>query len=307
MKSKIRKRWTSGVLLFLTLILAVAISSLYFYFKLTHRVVGQYVEVNNIHLHYTDEGAGEPVILVHGFATNADLNWRLPGIHNELKAHFRVIAMDLRGHGLSDKPHSPEAYGLEMVKDIAALMDELGIQSAHLVGYSLGGFLVLKFAVLYPQRVRTLNIMGAGWANPEERDFQQSLEAIAQQLRAGRAIGPLSAAWPEARRKPGVLHTTFVMLMTRYFNDPLALAAMVEALPEIAVSREDLAHLRVPICVIVGERDPLRGSAENLCANVPCTFILIPGADHVTAPFSQTLRDSLVKCLLYKSMETTRN
>jgi len=290
------KRWLSGLLVALILLFSAATGLLYY--NLTHRVVGQYVEVNGVRLHYTDEGAGEPIILVHGFASNADLNWRLPGIHRRLTSHFRVIAIDLRGHGLSDKPHTSEAYGLEMVEDIAALMDELGIQSAHLAGYSLGGSLALKFATLYPERVRTLSVLGSGWASPEETGFQQALESIARQLRAGQMVGPLSAAWPKARNQPGLLHRAFVMLMTGYFNDPLAMAAVVEALPEIAVSREELSLLSAPICVIVGERDPLRESAENLCANMPCTFILIPWADHVTAPFSKAFQDSLVAFLL---------
>jgi len=72
----------------------------------------------------------------------------------------------------------------------------------------------------------------------------------------------------------------------------------VEALPEITVSREELGLLNAPICVIIGERDPLRERAENLCANVSCTFVLIPGADHVTAPFSQAFHDALVTFLL---------
>jgi pimeloyl-ACP methyl ester carboxylesterase len=293
------KRWKLWVLGLLgALILSFLAAAGFLYHSLTRRVVGQYVEVNGVRLHYTDEGSGEPVILVHGFASNADLNWRLPGIHRRLASHFRVIAIDLRGHGLSDKPHTSEAYGLEMVEDIAALMDQLGIQRAHLVGYSLGGFLSLKFAVMHPERVRTLSVLGAGWVSPEEKDFQQALESIARRLRAGQMVGPLSAVQPEARNQPGLLHRAFVMLMTGYFNDPLALASVVEALPEIAVSREELGLLNAPICVIIGERDPLRERAENLCANMPCTFVLIPRVDHITAPFNKAFQDSLEAFLL---------
>jgi len=290
------KLWVLGLLGALILLFSAAAGSIYYI--LSHRVVGQYAEVNGVRLHYTDEGTGEPVILVHGFASNADLNWRVPGIHRRLASHFRVIAIDLRGHGLSDKPHTSEAYGLEMVEDIAALMDQLGIQKAHLVGYSLGGFLSLKFATMYPERVRTLSVLGAGWASPEEKGVQQALERVARQLRAGQMVGPLSAVQPQTRNRPSLLHRAFVMLMTGYFNDKLALASVVEALPEITVSREELGLLNAPICVIVGERDPLRERAENLCANVPCTFVLIPGADHATAPFNKTFQESLEAFLL---------
>ncbi|MGB9889960.1 MAG: alpha/beta fold hydrolase [Anaerolineae bacterium] len=296
MKYGRRKQRALRAVLALILLLLALVGFLYW--RITSGVVGQYVEVNDVRLHYTDEGTGEPVILLHGFAVNADLNWRLPGIHDQLKPQFRVIAVDLRGHGLSEKPHSPDAYGLEMVEDITALMDTLGLQKAHLVGYSLGGFIALKFATTYPQRVHSLCVLGAGWADPREEGFREALEESARQLRAGRAVGPLVAAWPDAQHRPGWLHTAWVRVMTGVFNDPLALAAMVEALPEVAVSREELSRLEAPLWVIVGERDALRDRAEALCAAVPCTLTLVPGADHVTAPFRRAFYDALLECLL---------
>jgi pimeloyl-ACP methyl ester carboxylesterase len=153
-------------------------------------------------------------------------------------------------------------------------MDQLGIQRAHLVGYSLGGFLSLKFAVMHPERVRTLSVLGAGWVSPEEKDFQQALESIARRLRAGQMVGPLSAVQPEARNQPGLLHRAFVMLMTGYFNDPLALASVVEALPEITVSREELGLLNAPICVIIGERVPSENVRRTCAPTCPARLSL---------------------------------
>ena len=85
------------------------------WYLLIHRVEGSFVVLEGVPIHYTTEGEGEPVVLLHGFAVNADLNWRLVGITERLATEFRVIAVDQRGHGLSGKPHEPASYGMELV------------------------------------------------------------------------------------------------------------------------------------------------------------------------------------------------
>ncbi len=91
---------------------------------LAHRVRGEYFDSNDVSIHYTHytvEGEGEPLVLLHGFAVNADLNWRLSGLTKELAKKYMVISLDLRGHGLSGKPHDANAYGDEMVEGIPEL------------------------------------------------------------------------------------------------------------------------------------------------------------------------------------------
>ncbi|HEX72751.1 MAG TPA: alpha/beta fold hydrolase, partial [Candidatus Hydrogenedentes bacterium] len=119
-----RKRWLAAFLVLGALLIAAALLA----FFATRRVTGDYFDSNGVRIHYTVEGAGDPVILVHGFAANADLNWRLPGVTKALAKEFRVIALDNRGHGLSDKPHDPQQYGAEMIEDVVRLMDHLGIE-----------------------------------------------------------------------------------------------------------------------------------------------------------------------------------
>jgi pimeloyl-ACP methyl ester carboxylesterase len=97
---------------------------------ITRRAEGRTFSAGDVRLHFTDEGAGTPVVLLHGFAVNADLNWRLPGVTQALSRNHRVIALDLRGHGLSDKPHDPERYGFAMAQDVIELLDHLGIAEA---------------------------------------------------------------------------------------------------------------------------------------------------------------------------------
>lgn len=104
-------------------------------------------ESGGTRIHYTEHGDGEPLVLLHGFAVNGDLNWRLPGLQQKLAEEFRVIVPDQRGHGASG---SAPAYGIAMVDDLRRLLDHLGVDRAHVAGYSLGGVVTLKFATSIP-------------------------------------------------------------------------------------------------------------------------------------------------------------
>ncbi len=254
-------------------------------FRVTRRAKGSTFDSNGVRLHYTIDGEGEPVVLLHGFAVNADINWRLPGITRELARDFAVISMDLRGHGLSGKPDDARKHGMEMVDDVPRLLDHLRIEKAHVAGYSLGGMITLKLAATRPERLLTASSLGVGWERPENSAFLAALAHIEADLRSGRGIGPLTAYLGDEREKPGLLHTMFVKLMTRYLNDGAALAAMVGAIPELAVTEEDLRRIPVPMCSIVGSRDPLRVGVEAMEGLVPdLTVVVLDGADHISAP-----------------------
>ena len=92
-----------------------------------------YFDAGGVRLRYVEQGKGDPVVLVHGFTNTADI-WWASGIAQDLARDHRVIALDLRGHGKSDKPHDPAKYGREMGLDIVRLLDHLGIRRAHVVG-----------------------------------------------------------------------------------------------------------------------------------------------------------------------------
>jgi hypothetical protein len=121
---------------------------------------------SGVSIRYTIEGRGEPVLLVHGFRASGDLNWRLPGVNKILAEHFRVITIDHRGHGKSGIP-ADHRYGVAMVGDVIGLMDHLGLESAHMVGYSMGGMIVNKLTAMHPHRVRSAVIGGMGWYEPD--------------------------------------------------------------------------------------------------------------------------------------------
>jgi len=269
------------------------------YYQLTHQTKGHFINSDGTMIHYTDEGKGTPVILIHGFAVNIDLNWRKTGVIDYLKKDFRVISIDLRGHGLSEKPHSPNEYGIKMAKDIINIMNNLKIEKAHIVGYSLGGFIAIKLATLYPERMLTLSPLGSGWEKPEESHFFLSIDKMIKKLETNSGVEPISTHLDKEGRKTGILHAIWVKTLTRFFNDPQALIGVLKGLSELQVQEEEIRKISLPICLIIGEKDPLRKGAENLKNTLPCSqLIIIPHKDHVTAPISQQFKEKLKDFLL---------
>jgi pimeloyl-ACP methyl ester carboxylesterase len=280
-----RKMKRGLVALLLLILLLSAAGAAFLYYTVTHRVEGQYFDSAGTRIHYTVQGEGEPVVLVHGFAVNADLNWRRQGIIDALVEEFQVIAVDLRGHGLSGKPHGAEEYGVEMAEDIVRLLDHLKIEKAHVAGYSLGGFLTLNLAARHPERLRSAGVLGAGWEKMEESQFLTIAETLGEQLEAGEGVRPPSGMFGEDRPKPSFIHTAMVKILTRYFNDGLALAGVLRGAKQLALTEEDVRGIPVPMLVIIGTDDPLKVGCDNLKGRVQhLTTVEIPGADHIQAP-----------------------
>jgi pimeloyl-ACP methyl ester carboxylesterase len=212
----------------------------YFYRLLFRK--GAFFEVNGVRLHYVEAGRGTPVILVHGLACDHAANWMLPRVFQKVSRRYRVIALDNRGHGMSDKPYDPAQYGLELVDDVVRLMDHLGIAKAHVVGYSLGGFITLKLALRHPERLLSAAPCGAGWsANPAEE--LKLLYNFSDDFEHGRGITAL-LKWLQAPEKP--LPTPvlwFVNRITCSFNDMKALSCLLRNSPAlVATESEVLVH-----------------------------------------------------------------
>ena len=125
--------------------------------------VSDFFSVNGVRIHYLVQGSGSPVVLIHGWYSSAQLNWVDPGTMAVLARHHMVIALDLPGYGRSDRPDGPDAYGEQWIEDINHLLDHLAVPKAHIVGYSLGGMIALKFVVKYPQRVVSGALGGMGY------------------------------------------------------------------------------------------------------------------------------------------------
>ena len=124
----------------------------------------QFFDHDGFDLAFIDRGDGEPVLLIHGFASSHSVNWVTPGwVKTLTEAGYRAIAFDNRGHGLSSKSYEPEDYRAQkMAGDAAALLDHLGIPRAHVMGYSMGARIAAFMALDYPDRVATLILGGLG-------------------------------------------------------------------------------------------------------------------------------------------------
>ncbi len=174
-------------------------------------------------------------------------------------------------------------------------MDHLKIQKAHLVGYSLGGFIALKLAATHPERFITVCPCGAGWEKPDEGQFFKAINKFAEDLRAGRSVGPVVTSFGGDREKPGFIHELWVRILTGYLNDSLALAALMGGLRELGLSEEDVRGLDMPMLGISGGRDPLTVGAKNLIDAAPnYKLVITPGTDHIKTP----MHDEFTKALL---------
>lgn len=247
----------------------------------THRTAGEFFESNGQQTYYTDEGEGVPVILVHGFAVNADLNWRKPGIVKALAKDYRVITLDCRGHGLSAKPHERDHYGKEMIDDVARLMDHLEIEKAHLVGYSMGGFITLKFAETYPERLYSAIPCASGWDTLDGESGELMRDIVASIEDHGR-FDPISN-----RLDPTHHANAFKLAAANFFirsaNDVEAVVNVFRAFGDFEVAEDYLRKNEVPCRMIVGTKDGIRDMSEKLdgvMTNHETYYV--EGGDHIT-------------------------
>jgi pimeloyl-ACP methyl ester carboxylesterase len=257
---------------------------------------------NGVKLHYVTEGQGEPLILIHGFSASAYTNWMLPGVFNKLAQHYHVIAIDNRGHGLSGKPHELSKYGVEMVQDVVRLMDHLHIQKAHVVGYSMGGFITAKLVTTHPERVISAVIGGAGWSRPE--DDHTVIEATAKSLEEGHGIAPLMKALTPAGVRYDEQQSKVRNQMVMAANDPQALACCIRGLLNLTVPREALVNNKVPTLAIVGEKDPLKRGVDALDGVMSnLKVIVVKGGDHITTFRSSQFLDAVTDFLAAHSAQ----
>lgn len=217
-----------------------------------------------IRLHYTLQGQGQPLLLLHGLAVNADLNWRYCGWLRSLARHYQVITLDLRGHGQSSKPQQVEQYGLELVRDIPALLDHLQIDKTHLAGYSLGGFITLKACALYPQRLTRAVLLASGWVEPEDSRLFDNLDQWANNVLKQAPYRSVLTVAGDANGQPNRFETWVEYQFVRRLNDRHTLHAIVKSLRALAVTPTELAQITTPLRLIIGATDPMLGTARKL-------------------------------------------
>jgi len=227
----------------------------------------------NVEIAYLDEGQGDPIVLVHGFASTKEINWVGPSwLATLTRAGRRVVALDNRGHGASTKLYEPDEYQMtSMAGDVRALLDHLAIARADVMGYSMGGRITAFLAVHDPERVRSAIIGGLGIRLVEGHGSAMA-NIIADALLAPSLDDVID---PTGR--------TFRIFAEQTKSDRRALAACMRR-PRQTLSREQLAAIRAPVLVAVGTRDDVAGSGPELAAIIPCARALdIPGRDHMLA------------------------
>lgn len=204
---------------------------------------------------YTIEGAGEPVLLIHGYTANGNLNWRGPGIAQALSQKYQVIVPDVRGHGRSDTP--PEGqHGIKVVDDMVRLLDHVGAKQAHVVGYSMGGMISIKLATLHPERVRSLLVGGMGWLQEGTDTAKKYATDTAESER---------------------------------------LQASLRGFGDFATSEAAMKALAMPIKVIVGTDDNLSKWVDRWKVIVPALDVeLVQGATHQGCVFRPELKQGIL-------------
>ena len=231
----------------------------------------QSFDSDGVKIAYMDEGEGEPILLIHGFASNVTTNWiDAQWVRTLLKAGRRVIAYDNRGHGQSEKLYDPDRYGApEMAEDARRLLDHLGIARADVLGYSMGARIAAFLALAHPERVRSVIFGGLG----------------INMVRGMIGSGPLAKAL-EAPRIEDVTNDTarsFRAFAEQTKSDLKALAACMRG-PREKVAAEQLATIKVPVLVAVGSGDVIGGSGAALAELIPgAQFLDIAGRDHMKA------------------------
>ena len=200
---------------------------------------------------YAVEGAGPPLLLIHGVGASLD-NW--DGVVAALGGRFRTIRFDLRGHGESSKPPGPYSAAL-FAADARALLDHLGIDRCHVAGHSLGATVALRLALDAPDRVERLALLSAAAGRTEE-ERQRVLErlAIVADGIPGEHFRRSLPRWftDEFRAaNPELLERYAARNMA---NDPRAYAAAYHVLATTDLA-DEAAGIRVPTLIVTGEGD----------------------------------------------------
>jgi len=226
---------------------------------------------DGVTIDYSDDGAGPLVVLVHGYASNRTINWfNTSWVKTLTGAGYRVVAIDNRGHGKSEKLYDSEAYQTgTMSGDVVRLLDHLGAETAVLMGYSMGARISAFTALLAPERVRALILSG-----------------LASNIVDGVEGGPEIAAAMEADSVADVTDRNaraFRVFADQTGSDRKALAACIRASRQV-LSEEQVHEITAKTLIVAGDRDDIAGSPEGLAALMPdAEPVTLPGRDHMTA------------------------
>lgn len=245
----------------------------------------QHFSSDGVDIAFLDEGDGEPILLIHGFASNIVINWGSTSwIDTLIGAGRRVIALDVRGHGRSAKLYDPAQYAVElMARDAANLLAHLGIARADVMGYSMGARVTAVLALRSPRMVRSAILGGMGAALVEGIGGEDAIVAALEASSLDDVVGEPGRAYRKFAEQTG--------------SDLKALAACMKVSRE-TIAAESLATLDMPVLIAVGEKDTVAGSAEGLSRLIPrAQAFVIPGRDHMLATGANPFKRRVVAFL----------
>jgi len=238
-----------------------------------------------VEIAFLDEGEGEPILLIHGFASTKEVNWVNPGwVATLTRAGRRVIALDNRGHGKSTKLYDPADYHTgRMAEDARALLDHLGIERADVMGYSMGARITAFLALDYPQRVRSAILGGLGIRLVDGVGLPESIADALEAPSLDDVVDP-----------DGI---TFRKFAEQTKSDRKALAACIRGSRQ-TLSREQVERLPMPVLCAVGTKDTVAGSPHELAALIPGAKALdIPERDHMLAVGDRVFKNAVIEFL----------
>jgi pimeloyl-ACP methyl ester carboxylesterase len=226
---------------------------------------------SGLRINYKLAGSGPPLVLVHGYTASGFSNWVAHGWVEVLGQHNTLLIPDLRGHGSSQKPYRSAAYSVTaMAQDVLAVMDEEGVHSAPIFGYSMGGMIAMQLLIEHADRFEAGVIGGMGSYFPRGRG------RFARERQHAESDAP--------RRSLGQQARFLASYMARF--DPIAIEAAYRGVfrngRPVEVAR--LAEIRKPLLVVAGDKDAFFDPARTLAKTVPgARFVSLPNEGHLSA------------------------
>lgn len=238
-----------------------------------------YFENEGVRIYYELEGTGPDLVLIHGFASNIENNWKQNNWVKTLKDNYRMILIDNRGHGKSDKPTEASQYGIKMVEDVIKLMDHLSIEKANVFGYSMGSRITLNLVLRYPERIKCAILGGYGLPSEKTKShlmYQPIIDALlAESL--DQVKNPIGKEFRRFAESTGADLKALAAVMTNYVEAPEVMLTSAKKI------KKELKKIKIPILTVVGSNDILIENKTQIADLIPkACHIQIQGRDHLT-------------------------
>ena len=241
-----------------------------------------FFDSNGVRMRYVEQGAGSPVVMLHGYTGTLDRHFVASGVFATIARDHRAVAMDLRGHGKSGKPHDAAQYGAEMAADVVRLLDHLKIPRAHVLGYSLGGFIASRLATLHPDRLISVVYVASLPLRTNDLFMDKFAEESISELESDLPFKSLAIALQPPGSKPpsdDEIRKAVAPLVTA--NDVKALAALWRGYKTLMISPQQLTAVKVASIVITGSADMNAAGVPELNKTQPqIRTVVVEGAQH---------------------------